>query len=316
MTHASRRQGRSAVRTTGERGLALIVAMLVAALAAAVAISLATAQAQWTAQVAQRRDQVQAQSIALAGIQWTRQILDATRSAPFNHLGEAWALPLPATPVENGSVEGHIVDAQGMLNVNNLADGNQTVSERQRFDRLFNALRIPPATLAAMVDWVDSDSIEEPGGAEDSWYGRMAQPGLAANMPAVRIDELAAVRGVNPTVLAAMTRFVTALPDATPLNVNTAPAELLAASIDGVEPAALATLLASRAQQPFQNIGDFRARLPQGASPIGPDSMYTVKSRFFLVSVRARQGDTVAQARALIDRAGSASPRVVWQTIE
>jgi general secretion pathway protein K len=105
MTHASRRQGRSAVRTTGERGLALIVAMLVAALAAAVAISLATAQAQWTAQVAQRRDQVQAQSIALAGIQWTRQILDATRSAPFNHLGEAWALPLPATPVENGSVE-------------------------------------------------------------------------------------------------------------------------------------------------------------------------------------------------------------------
>ena len=316
MTHASRRQGRSAVRTTGERGLALIVAMLVAALAAAVAISLATAQAQWTAQVAQRRDQVQAQSIALAGIQWTRQILDATRSAPFNHLGEAWALPLPATPVENGSVEGHIVDAQGMLNVNNLADGNQTVSERQRFDRLFNALRVPPATLAAMVDWVDSDSIEEPGGAEDSWYGRMAQPGLAANMPAVRIDELAAVRGVNPTVLAAMTRFVTALPDATPLNVNTAPAELLAASIDGVEPAALATLLASRAQQPFQNIGDFRARLPQGASPIGPDSMYTVKSRFFLVSVRARQGDTVAQARALIDRAGSASPRVVWQTIE
>ena len=316
MTHASRRQGRSAVRTTGERGLALIVAMLVAALAAAVAISLATAQAQWTAQVAQRRDQVQAQSIALAGIQWTRQILDATRSAPFNHLGEAWALPLPATPVENGSVEGHIVDAQGMLNVNNLADGNQTVLERQRFDRLFNALRVPPATLAAMVDWVDSDSIEEPGGAEDSWYGRMAQPGLAANMPVVRIDELAAVRGVNPTVLAAMTRFVTALPDATPLNVNTAPAELLAASIDGVEPAALATLLASRAQQPFQNIGDFRARLPQGASSIGPDSMYTVKSRFFLVSVRARQGDTVAQARALIDRAGSASPRVVWQTIE
>ena len=237
MTRASRRQGRSAVRTTGERGLALIVAMLVAALAAAVAISLATAQAQWTAQVAQRRDQVQAQSIALAGIQWTRQILDATRSVAFNHLGEAWALPLPATPVENGSVEGHIVDAQGMLNVNNLADGNQTVLERQRFDRLFNALRIPPATLAAMVDWVDSDSIEEPGGAEDSWYGRMAQPGLAANMPAVRIDELAAVRGVNPTVLAAMTRFVTALPVATPLTVNTAPAELLAASIDGVEPA-------------------------------------------------------------------------------
>jgi len=97
--------------------------MLVAALAAAVAISLASAQSQWSAQVAQRRDQVQAQSIALAGIQWTRQILDAARAAPFNHLGEPWAMPLPATPVENGSVEGRIVDAQGMLSVNNLASG-------------------------------------------------------------------------------------------------------------------------------------------------------------------------------------------------
>ena len=301
MTHASRRQGRSAVRTTGERGLALIVAMLVAALAAAVAISLATAQAQWTAQVAQRRDQVQAQSIALAGIQWTRQILDATRSAPFNHLGEAWALPLPATPVENGSVEGHIVDAQGMLNVNNLADGNQTVLERQRFDRLFNALRVPPATLAAMVDWVDSDSIEEPGGAEDSWYGRMAQPGLAANMPVVRIDELAAVRGVNPTVLAAMTRFVTALPDATPLNVNTAPAEVLVARVPDLTLIDAKRLVASRDRAYFKDLGDALQRLRE-AVPTATDSGLAVATRYFTGDGTVTYGRARVAARALVKR--------------
>jgi general secretion pathway protein K len=316
MTRRIRHRTLGARATPRQRGLALIIAMLVAALAAAVAISLATAQAQWTAQVTQRRDQVQAQSIALAGIQWTRQILDATRSTPFNHLGEPWAFPLPATPVENGSVEGRIIDAQGMLNVNNLADGKQTALERQRFARLFDALRIPPATLAAVVDWVDSDSVVEAGGAEDSWYRQMAQPGLAANMPATKLEELAAVRGMNPTVLEAMSRFVTALPDDTPLNVNTAPPELLAASIEGVEPTALVALVSSRAQQPFQSIADFRARLPQGASLVGDEAMYGVKSRFFLVWVRAHQGDTVAQAHALIDSQGPAWPRVVWQTIE
>jgi hypothetical protein len=34
------------------------------------------------------------------------------------------------------------------------------------------------------------------------------------------------------------------------------------------------------------------------------------------VSVIARQGDTIAKARALVDREGSATPRIVWQTIE
>lgn len=316
MTRTRAYPDRSTASPCRQRGLALIIAMLVAALAAAVAISLASAQSQWAAQVSQRRDQVQAQSIALAGVQWTRQILDAARAAPFNHLGEPWAMPLPATPVENGSVEGRIVDAQGMLNVNNLASGSQSAPERQRFTRLFEALRVAPSTLATMIDWVDSDSIEEPGGAEDGWYQRMAQPGLAPNMPATRIEELGDMRGMSATVLGGLSRYITALPDDTPLNVNTAPAELLAASVDGMDAAALAGLVAGRAQRPFASVAEFRQRLPAGASLIGTESMYTTKSRYFLVSVIARQADTVAKARALVDREGSAPPRIVWQTIE
>jgi general secretion pathway protein K len=266
--------------------------------------------------VTQRRDQVQAQSIALAGIQWTRQILDAARAAPFNHLREPWAMPLPATPVENGSVEGRIIDAQGMLNVNSLASGSQSAPERQRFARLFEALRVPPSTLATMIDWVDSDSIEEPGGAESAWYRRMAQPGLAPDMPATLVEELGDMRGMTATILRGLTRYVTALPEDTPLNVNTAPVELLAASIDGIDATALAELVASRAQRPFATVAEFRQRLPAGVSPIGADSMYTTKSRYFLVFVIARQGDTLAKARALVDRGGTGTPRIVWQTIE
>ena len=299
-----------------QHGLALIVAMLVAALAAAVAISVATAQAQWSAQVANRRDQVQAQSIALAGVQWARQILDADAHATaIDHLGEPWALPLPATPVENGSVEGRIVDAQSLFNVNNLAGGAHATLERRRFGRLFEALHIPSATLAAIVDWVDDDDVPGAGGAEDAWYRSASEPGLAANMPATRLQELAMVRGVAPDTLAALARNVTALPVDTPLNVNTASAELLAASIGNLDAGAAAALVASRTQQPFTSIAAFRERLPSGAS-LGDEAMYAVASRYFLVFVRARQGDTIAQARALIERGGNAPPHLVWQTIE
>jgi general secretion pathway protein K len=277
-----------ALRRT-QRGLALIIAMLVAALAAAITVSLGAAQTQWTAQVANRRDKVQAQSIVLAGIQWTRQILDADgRATTIDHPGEPWALPLPPTPVENGSVEGRIVDAQSFLNANNLRGGAHATFERRRFERLFETQRLPSELLGVLVDQAT---------------------------PPLRMQELATARAMTPAALAVLMRYVTALPEDTPLNVNTASSEALAASIANVDAGAMTQLIASRAERPFTSLADFRERLPAGAS-IGDEAMYTVKSRYFLVSVRARQGDTIAQAHALVDRGGSASSRVVWQTVE
>jgi general secretion pathway protein K len=277
-----------ALRRT-QRGLALIIAMLVAALAAAITVSLGAAQTQWTAQVANRRDKVQAQSIALAGIQWTRQVLDADgRATTIDHPGEPWALPLPPTPVENGSVEGRIVDAQSFLNANNLRGGAHATFERRRFERLFETQRLPSELLGVLVDQAT---------------------------PPLRMQELATARAMTPAALAVLMRYVTALPEDTPLNVNTASSEALAASIANVDAGAMTQLIASRAERPFTSLADFRERLPAGAS-IGDEAMYTVKSRYFLVSVRARQGDTIAQAHALVDRGGSASSRVVWQTVE
>jgi general secretion pathway protein K len=296
-----------------QQGLALIIAMLIAALAAAVAVSVSTAQSQWLAQVDHRRDQVEAQSIALAGVQWARAIVDADTRG-IDYLGEPWALPLPATPVENGEVEGRIVDAQAMLNVNDLASAQHGALERRRFTRLFAALGIPDTTLASVVDWVDADDVPQHGGAEDAWYAAEADASLAANGPATRIEELALVRGMTAPALARIAPFVTSLPPDTPVNVNTAPAEVLAALLDGIDSGALAALVASRGEHPFASPDDFRGRLPSGVSVIDP-ALVSVSTGYFFVMVRARQGETIAQARALIRRDG-ASSAIVWQTIE
>ena len=122
-------------------------------------------------------------------------------------------------------------------------------------------------------------------------------------------------RGFSPTAVTALAAYVTALPAATKLNVNTAPGPVLAAAIDGLDAAALSALLASRAQKPFTTIADFRSRLPQGAS-IASEAAFDVRSQYFIVTVIARQGDTRAQARALLDRGKGAWPAIVWQTLE
>jgi general secretion pathway protein K len=296
-----------------QRGLALIIAMLIAALAAAVAVSVATAQSQWLAEVDHRRDQVEAQSIALAGIQWARAIVD-TDVRGIDHLGEPWALPLPATPVENGDVEGRIVDAQAMLNVNELGSAQHGALERRRFTRLFATLGIPDTTLASIVDWVDADDVPQQGGAEDAWYLSQADASLAANAPATRVEELALVRAMTLPALARIVPFVTGLPPGTPVNVNTAAPPVLAALLDGVDSGALAALVASRSERPFASPDDFRGRLPSGVAVIDPD-LISVSTGYFFVTVRARQGETIANAHALIRR-DNASASIVWQTVE
>ena len=296
-----------------DRGLALIVAMLVAALAAAVAVSVATAQSQWLSQVEHRRDQVEAQSIATAGIAWARAIVQASPPG-IDHLGEPWALPLPPTPVENGDVQGRIVDTQSMLNVNTLASAQHASLAQQRFAHLFAALGIPASTLASIADWVDADDMPSAGGAEDSWYLAQDDASLAANGAVSRFEELAVVRGMNAQAMMRVAPFVTALPGDTPVNVNTAPAEVLAAILTGIEPGALAALVAERKQHPFTSIADFRAKLPSSASLIDPD-LVSVETHYFLVFVRARQGETIANAQALIRRDAAASS-IVWQTVE
>jgi general secretion pathway protein K len=302
------------------RGAALIVAMLIAALAATVAISLAANQQQWFASVAQRRDQVQAQALAQAGVQWARQILfeDARTSANIDFLGEPWALPLPSTPIEDGSIEGRIVDAQGLLNVNNLASRDAPGgTERRRFEHLFARLGLPVPALDAITDWIDADSVTLPAGAEDAWYAQQPSPMLAANAPLVRIAELAVVRGMSPEAVRALSPFVVALPANayTPLNVNTAPPAVLAAAVTGLSDAALPGMIADRARKPYSSVAEFRTRLPQGAS-VEQEAAYDVKSSYFLVTVRARQGTSQANARALLKRSGGGWPAIVWQTLE
>lgn len=300
---------------TSMRGAALVAAMLVAALAAAVVAAIASAQSQWQRSVELRRDQVQAQALVLAGLTWARQVVQLdTRGGSVDHLGEPWALPLPPTPLENGSIEGRIVDAQSRLNLNNLAaDGAIARSERARLARVFADAGIAAQALDALADWIDADDTPREGGGETAAY---AERGSAPpNALLVRSAEATLARGIDETRFARIAELVTALPTTTTLNVNTAKPEVLASAVDGLRDEALAALIADRARKPYTSVAEFRSRLPAGAS-VGDDSTIGVRSDYFVVTVKARQGDTVAQGRALLRRRGEALADVVWQTIE
>lgn len=300
------------------KGAALILAMLVAAIAATVAVALAGDQQRWLADVGNRRDQVQAQSLALAGVQWARQILqDDAAHGSLDFLGEPWSYPLPPTPIANGTIEGRIDDAQGRLNLNNAnMDGAAGKAERARLVQLFAAKGVDAKVVDALGDWIDTDSMTRANGAEDEYYSQRSAGALSANAPLVRTAELALVRGASPEAWAALDADVAALPEGTMLNINTANAEVLAAALPDLAGDKLAAFLTERARKPFGTMTEVRERLPKGVT-IPEGAAFTFSSNYFLVSVRSRQGDAIAQARALLKRdAGRTWPTVVWQTLE
>ena len=298
------------------RGAALVAAMLVAALAAAVVATLAAAQSQWQRNVELRREHVQARALVFAGLRWARQAIELdARAGPSDHLGEPWAIPLPPTPLENGSIEGRIVDAQGRLNLNNAGDeGTAGRVERARLGQLFARAGLPAESVTALADWVDADDAVRDGGAEAGAYAASGR--APPNAPLVRSAEATLARGIDESRFAALGEFVTALPTLTALNVNTASPEVLATLLQGASADALAAVVTDRERRPYASVAEFRSRLPDGVR-LDDDTTLAVRSDYFIVTVKARQGETLAQGRALLQRrAGESATRVVWQTIE
>ena len=289
--------------------------MGVVAVAALAATAILVSQSTWSRQVELTAGRAQAQLLIQAGLDWARAVLsDDRRASSVDHLGEPWALRLPPVPVDNGELAGHVEDQQGAFNLNNLVrDGVASPAHVLQFQRLLQILELPEALAGSLVDWLDAD--QEPqaqGGAEDGYYRSRQPPGVAANRPLTDVAELASVRGYESDGVRARLRpFVAALPRFTPLNVNTASPEVLAAVVGGLDLDAARALAARRERAFYRDAADFRAQLPPGAVAAGND--IATASLYFLASVRVSIGSAEARGSALLEREAAGWPAVVWR---
>lgn len=297
-----------------QRGVAIVLAMGVVALAAIAAAAIMVSQSTWSRQTELGIAQIQAQAVLQAGADWARAVLsDDLRASRVDHLGEPWALKLPAMQVENGELVGHIADQQGLFNLNNVvSDGKLSVVQLAHLRRLLGILGLPDDLADALADWVDADTQPQPRyGAEDAYYLGLDPPYLAANRPLIDLSELALVRGFDDNVRARLRPYVTALPRLTAVNVNTAPPEVLAAVIEGLELREAQLLVAQRERAYYRSVEDFTQRLPRGAEAAAND--LSVNSEFFLASLRVTIGGAQSRGAALLARGAVGWPTVVWR---
>jgi general secretion pathway protein K len=292
------------------RGAALLAAMLTVALVAIFAT--AALWQQWrSVEIEQaERDRVQASWILTGALDWARLILreDARAGGP-DHLGEPWAVPLQEarlstflaadksntadSEAENTFLSGQIIDLQSLLNVSSLArSGSIHEPTLVAFQRLFELLGLPQTELSRLAENLRFAS-------DISTDNRSASQ--AALVPQ-KVDQLTWL-GLSPSTVTALRPYVTVLPEAaTRVNIDTAGAEVIYATVAGISLADAQRIVTERDASPFKVPAD-AAHLVSNPDALTGD-MLSTQSRYFEVRGRIRLGDTLVEERSVVRRDG------------
>ena len=279
-----------------QRGIALLTILIMVALATILAASIAKHQTNTMENTGYLMRQNQSLLYAKSAEAFFSELLvqDSENAGNVDHLKETWAQPLPPFSVEDGMVSGRLLDESGKFNLNNLVDANGKVDEAALlwFERLLVRVGLPAELSKAVIDWQDTnDETSGPMGAESSYYQGLSQPYVAPNTKFHRVEELKQVRGFEGKKYDLIAPYVSALPEHTKVNVNTASALLLASMGEKLDVSSLEKELQTRQQNLkfFQNADElwqlnaFSTIDAESKSQLG--KLLDVKSNYFYAQI-------------------------------
>jgi general secretion pathway protein K len=296
-----------------QSGSALIMALLVVAIVATLASSILWRQELWIADIGMQREKAMLQGLVRSGTDWARAILaEDARMSAIDHLGESWTQKIPLIPIDEGELGGFLEDQQGRWNLNNLVrSGKQDPIQFEIMQRLLESLGLPVELAFALQDWMDGDSEQSAaGGAEDDYYLSLPTPYRTANAILSHVDELRLVRGFSPDVIEKLRPFVTALPESSAINVNTAPREVLASLQQTYSDSDLDAVVSRRERLPFRDLADFRGTLKKSSFDTR-EGLLTTASQYFQATMIAKYKDSSIELVCMIRRQAGRT-EIVW----
>jgi general secretion pathway protein K len=287
-----------------QRGAALLTAMIIVTLVATLAASMVWQQ--WRAVQVESAERARAQAawILSGALDFARLILrEDLRSGRPTALTEPWATPLAearlstflavdkvnAGDAPEAFLSGNIDDAQARYNLTDLvSQGKVDPLELATLERLCQALGVDTGVALSIANGL-RDAMAPPASA-----------GAGATAPLLpqTLAQLSWL-GVDAASLKALRPYVVLLPVATPVNVNTASREVLAAAIKGLDLASAERLVQLRQRTPFKDIPSFNTQVA-ALAPI--TAKLDVRSSFFEVHGRLRLADRVLVENSLVQR--------------
>ena len=284
------------MRGRAERGAAVVMAMLVVAVTATLVSGVYWRQSVIMRQAENELSYAQAKWLIHGAIDWAGVILrEDARTSSVDHLGEPWSVPLADTHLNEDDARdpvylaGEIRDEQAKFNLRNLAGPGGVNTRELAVLRRLLALVGAAEGLAGPVAERVLAAVPGEGGRKQTALG------LAT------IDDLIGLDDIGAAALEQLRPFVTVLPLPTPVNANTAPAEVLAARFENLTLADARRLVASRDRAYFKDRTDVLNRIGQLRLQAS-DAEIAVATRFFSVNGTVSYRRARLHSQALLRR--------------
>ncbi|MBF6567331.1 MAG: type II secretion system minor pseudopilin GspK [Candidatus Binataceae bacterium] len=250
-----------------EPGVALLATLMAIALMTILVVDFTNSSALGYRSAANQANEIRAEYLARSGVNVGLSLLaqqariNAATQTPFYALVQPWAMPYPPVAIDGGTAEVYIVDEARKFNINQLVNpqtGAPNPDAAMVVGRLCEILGIDPRIIPAIIDWLDPDSVDSPGGgAEADYYLRLNPPYEPRNGPMPTIGDLRMIRGIDTPTFMQLRQFLTVAPELR-VNANTVAPELLAALAPQMasNPRLIKEIMIARMRQPFQNVTD------------------------------------------------------------
>ncbi len=289
-----------------QRGAALLIAMVILTMMATLASSMVWQQWRAVQVESAERARVQSAWILMGALDWGRLILrEDARNGGADHLGEPWATPLAEARLstflaadQNNTddgpeafLSGSIVDAQSRYNLRNLVDpgtGKVLPAEQAVLERLFESIAVSTDVAVRIAKQLNSATS-------------LVNPAANSPLPPESVAELTWL-GIDEATVQLIQPYVVLLPIATPVNLNTASAQVLAAVIDKLDLGGAERLVQARQRNYFRSVLD--AQNVVGANFSLSPNRVGVNSNFFELGGRLRLGDRILEERSMVQRRG------------
>jgi general secretion pathway protein K len=297
-----------------QRGVAIITALLIVAIAATVSITISTRLQLDVRRTGNIIAGDQAYLYTLAAESWSQSILREDRQDnQTDHLGENWAIELPPIPVDGGFILGKLTDMQSCFNLNSLLDANSDTSlSRVRLERLLANLGIDKAYAQGIIDWIDNDlDTTIPDGAEDVYYMNLEQPYRTSNTRMLSVSELRLIKGFDDAeVYNALLPHVCAFGVNTPININTASAEVLRSLAEDLTESDVNKIIDQRSETAFSNINEFTG-IDDLKNKITSTDGLSVDTEYFMLTTESTIGQVRVIGYSIIHRSSDATTTVI-----
>lgn len=300
-------------RSRRQRGAALLTAILIASLISALAASMIWQQRRAIRLAEAERVRATATWVLRGTLDWARSNLEEdarTRQADkaIDHIGQTWAVPMVEARLATFlSVDGAVVgddDPEAFVS-------STVVDAQSRYDLMRLTVsdgEMALAELAILVRLCQTAGVESDVAKTiaDGLRGAAAQDAAAPLRPQT-LQQLTWF-GVAPAAVAALAPYVTLLPVPEPVNVNTAPREVLAALVEGMDLSTADRLVQLREHEPFITAQAFADQIPELAVSL---DRISVSTEFFEVRSRLRLSDRLIEQRTLLQRSADGRMNVV-----